>query len=842
MSPLQPTVGLASAIVQSLDFADKILSHEHSVHHSSKGASPGDHAVLQNVANNLYRLTSKIAKADKKAGKIGGALLNLLSVGEQTRTWIGYLAEYVLQAQAKLKYEEPEHASVRDALATVKKDKELVGLKEHFGDLRGEVDATLLVALRQPLDQSQTKDLSGFAVEDFRVPFLERWQERVIEAIQTNGWQANKKQHLQEFSKVLDTLVVAENEAHFRNEIFGNLHFTEQDDRLHSITPPQEGTCDWIFEPRLQKGTKLLEWLGETTGQNLFWLTGKPGCGKTTLMKYMFRNEMLFPKLEEWSGLAPGILTGFFLWNCGTNIQKTTVGLLRALLYETLQDMIYGPLEQDPGIIQYLFEDRWNQFKSYGAGFHPFPLSELRKAFELLVSDASKKFLIMVDGLDELEDSPSHALDMILGLSYRSNVKIIVSSRPTEVFEQAFQDRSRLELNKWTRTGILSYVLHAFDQNDVMFGIPDQESDGTEERAIINSLVDKASGEYLWATLGTEILIQTTKETDSVKTIRARVDALPPDLSELLAYIIDSMDTKSLTQASRVFRLIDAHGYPLLLPLCFANDPDTKSSLSAETAPLTMSEVLSRVTAMRLMLKTRCKTLLTIFEAKAPEGSLVSDATTSDLMHFRVTYTHRVIKEFIQEESMRSRVYTATGNDALNTDEHWANAHLWSLKTPAPSKDGKIAIWDMLADCIEHALRLEASTKRVRLTYLDEVSATLDHYIFSSPITSLDLPSASPTVTVSSFLDIAVWLNLSGYIKVKARTTDRKLVKHAWEFSKEMRKMNGIGGEEKWVRGRGRLREAYARVDGEVVALLKEHRKTMRIGSPKVAVDMPEWV
>ncbi|KAF1953991.1 hypothetical protein CC80DRAFT_135094 [Byssothecium circinans] len=842
MTQLQPTVGLASAVVQVVDFADKILSPQHSVYHSSKGASPGNHAVLQNVANNLYRLSARITKADKKAGRVGGTyLLNLLSLGEQTRTWISYLIDYVLQAQAKLNYGEPNYTSLRDALATVKKDKELVGLKDHFKSIRAQVDACLLVALRQPLDQTDDKDLSAFRVEDFRSYFLEGWQSNAISVIHTKGWQPNKKLHLEEFSKLVDKLIAAENEAHFCNEIFANLHFAEQDDRLHSISAPHDGTCEWVFERKLQKGTKLLDWLSSTSGQNLFWLTGASGCGKTTLMKHLFRNEKLFPALEEWSGLSPGILAGFFLWNCGTNVQKTTVGLLRALLYETLQDMIYGPLEQDPGIIQFLFDDRWNQFKSYGAGFHPFPLSELRKAFDLLLSDTSRKYLFMIDGLDELEDSPSNALDTILSISYRENVKVIVSSRPTDVFERAFKDRSKLEVDKWTRAGILCYVLHTFDQNDVMFGIPDEESDGTEERAIINTLVDKASGKFLWATLGCELLIQTTKETDDVKTIRARVDALPADLSDLLAYIIQSMDTKTLIQVSRLFRLIDAHGYPLLLPLCFAIDPDTKSSLSAETSPLTMSEVLSRVNSMRVLLRTKCKTLLSIFEAKAPEGSLISDATTSDLLYFRVTYTHRCIKDFIQEDSMHQRILTATGNDALKTEEHWANAHLWSLKTPIPSKDGKIAIWDMLADCIEHALRLETSTKRVRLTYLDEVSATLDHYIFTNPITSLDLPSTAST-TVSSFLDIAVWLNLSGYIKVKARTADRKLVRHAWDFSKEMRKMTGIGGEEKWVRGRGRLREAYARVDTEVVALLKEHRKTMRIGSPKVAVDMPEWV
>lgn len=557
-------------------------------------------------------------------------------------------------------------------------------------------------------------------------------------------------------------------------------------------------------------------------------------------MKLLFRNENLFPKLEEWSGHTPGILAGFFFWNCGTNLQKSTTGMLRSLLYETLQDMIYGPLEQDARIVQYLFEDRWHQFKSYAGGLHPFALPELRKVFESLVSDVSKKFFFMIDGLDELEDNPSNALDILLSASYRENVKVCVSSRQTPVFEQAFQNDARIFVDRWTRPGILSYVLYAFDQNDVMFGIADENSDGTRERAIINTLVDKAGGTYLWAALGTELLIQTTKATDDVQTISDRVGTLPSTLDALLKYIIDAMEPQALEQASCLFRLIDAHGYPSLLPLCFAMDQDTKSSLNYEPQPLTMSEILSRTSVMRNTLKTRCKTLLGIFEAQAPEGSLIADATASDLVHFRVNYTHRYIKDFVQTEPIKQKVMTATGHDSLNTDEHWANAHLWSLKTLL-TKGGKIQIWEPLADCIEHALRLEASTKRVRLSYLDEVSATLDHYLFSNPISSLDLPYTH-NVTISSFFDIAVWLNLSGYVRIKLKTGDRKMIRHGSEFNKDMRKMLGVGGEEKWIRGRAKMREAFAKTDPELNALLKEYRKTMRITSPKITADLPEWV
>ena len=271
-------------------------------------------------------------------------------------------------------------------------------------------------------------------------------------------------------------------------------------------------------------------------------------------MKYLFRNEELFPYLEKWSGHSPGILTGFFLWNCGTNLQKTTIGLLRTLIYEALQDMIFGPLEEDPRIVQHIFGERWKQFSSFGGGVQSFSLSELRTAFDLLLSDTSKKFLLMIDGLDELDDDPTNALTVLISASNRENVKVCISSRPSVIYQATFKDWPSLQLDKWTNRGILQYVLYAFDQNDTMFNIPSEQSDGTEERYVVNTLVEKSSGVFLWASLATDFLIQSTKETDDVATIKRRVNALPGELEALLIYMFDNLEAQSFVQAPIVQR------------------------------------------------------------------------------------------------------------------------------------------------------------------------------------------------------------------------------------------------------------------------------------------------
>ncbi|KAL5428442.1 hypothetical protein PMIN05_011060 [Paraphaeosphaeria minitans] len=842
-----PAVGLAACALQLLDFATKILIKDHDVYQPRVGAGVQNVQLLRAVTHELYRLNEALYESrfektlhEKKTGKLEDATQHLLRLCESTHETVVPLIEGLILAQSKSEGVEATWTNLREPLMTVWTKGGITTQKKRMQTQRKEIELALLRALKAYIDPSSEKGLSMTNLEDTQAVHQQLWQHEAVEAISTNDWKAKNKKHLEEFSKLVDNLVLADTEVRFRGLIFAGLHFPEQDDRLYSISKPSEESFQWIWNSRQQGKGSFPVWLGDTSGQNVFWLTGKPGSGKSTLMKYLFRNEELFPFLERWSGHSPGILTGFFLWNCGTDLQKTTIGMLRTVLYEALQDMIFGPLEEDPSIVQRIFSERWKQFSSYGGGIHPFSLSELRTAFDLLLSDKTKKFLLMIDGLDELDDDPTNALAVLISASNRENVKVCISSRPSVIYQATFKDWPSLELNKWTRRGIQDYVLYAFDQNDTMFNIPAEQSDGTEERAIITTLIDKANGVFLWASLATEFLIQSTKATDDVSKIRWRVNALPQELEALLMYMFDNLDPQHFLQAAQLFRLVDAHGYPSLLPLTSAYDSDTRSALEAETRPLSVGEVMTRSEKMRNVLVFKCKNLLSIFEA-APTDTQRTSVEVADLAHYKVNYAHRCIRDFLRTYEMRSRIAKATDYESFAEDEHWANAHLWTLKTLQP-RDGTLPIWDALANCVEYALRLESNDDRVRLTYLDEVNATLAEHLVSpaTPAASMDLP---PGASVNSFGDVAVLLNLANYLAIKARSADKKDLRHAMEYARDVRKRLDAGGLEAFLGKRARLRESYERVDADLAGLLEYHtRSSLKLGSPKITRDMPEWV
>jgi hypothetical protein len=154
MKPL-PAVGLASAIVQIIDFSVKCTRKDHKVYQPTEGNFVENYAILQDVASNLFRLSLNLDQndlkklaSDPKRGKLSEPAEELLKLSDQTKELTTTLVDAVLQAQARGSFGDPKWQTVREALSTVWKKKEITGLKKKLRNVRKDVDTVLLVALR----------------------------------------------------------------------------------------------------------------------------------------------------------------------------------------------------------------------------------------------------------------------------------------------------------------------------------------------------------------------------------------------------------------------------------------------------------------------------------------------------------------------------------------------------------------------------------------------------------------------------------------------------------------------------------------------------------------------
>lgn len=575
------------------------------------------------------------------------------------------------------------------------------------------------------------------------------------------------------------------------------------------------------------------------------------------MMKHLFRNPRIFSSLEAWSGNSPGITSGFFFWAAGTELQKSTVGLLRSILYESLQDMLFGPLNQDDSVLQSLFADRWNQFISYGGGLHAFTFSGLRRAFELMISDASKKFLFMIDGLDEMDEYPNELIDMLISATKKDNVKFCVSSRPSPMFQGAFERRPRLVVDEWTNKDIQIHITRAFNQEPKLERLRGK-MDGTEEVKIVSTLTEKASGVFLWATLASSFLLLGLEEVDDFLILKDRADALPFLLDDLLPHILDKIEITDLEQVWKIHVLLERHSYPRLLPLSFALTAETPATFAADVRPLRPEEVARRIEDMRFQLTQRCKNLFAVFDT-TPPGQPGQPLTLPDVEDLRVTYTHRTIRDYLlSQPELFSKIPPHAST--LFASQQWANAHLWSLKTLSPHPTAPLRIWFPLSNALETSLALFTETKKYPLTYMHAALTTAIFLHLKAEAAGSDLPyfpitsNSNPTpiqqaMNLTSSLDLATLLNLTIYVAVKAKGAERKYVRHAIEFNREMRKRWGKGGEEAWLGGGGggqggveRLRAEYNRVRTDTDALLEYYGRAVKFGASKPAVEVPECV
>lgn len=137
-------------------------------------------------------------------------------------------------------------------------------------------------------------------------------------------------------------------------------------------------------EENLEAAVKGLESNGD-----LYWITGKPGSGKSTLMKFLYENPRTWQCLRSWHRRQPLVTAGFFFWNPGNQMQMSSMGLLQTLLFECLP--------QRRHLVSVTFPDRWESYLLFGEDLHPWTWEKLYSAFKIFINEAVKtnKFVFL---------------------------------------------------------------------------------------------------------------------------------------------------------------------------------------------------------------------------------------------------------------------------------------------------------------------------------------------------------------------------------------------------------------------------------------------------------------
>lgn len=124
---------------------------------------------------------------------------------------------------------------------------------------------------------------------------------------------------------------------HIIQSLRGALVFSGIYHRQESIHDNFEGTFQWIYEPPQDADRpwdSFATWL--TEGRGIYWITGKAGSGKSTLMRMLHENKRTLELLRTWRNDLPLVTASFFFWNSGSDMQMSQDGLLRSILLQII--------------------------------------------------------------------------------------------------------------------------------------------------------------------------------------------------------------------------------------------------------------------------------------------------------------------------------------------------------------------------------------------------------------------------------------------------------------------------------------------------------------------------
>lgn len=349
--------------------------------------------------------------------------------------------------------------------------------------------------------------------------------------------------------------------------------------------------------------------------------------------------------LQKWAKDGRLVTATYFFWNSGVELQANKEGLMRSLLCQILFQTTDLIPCQSPHI--------WEALCLFDHDAHvaDFTDAEIRHMFDrfLEILPPDMRLCCFVDGLDEFQGDPKLIIELVKGMMSNPNVKMCVASRPWTAFEDAFHEKPWLLLEDLTRGDIKSYKTSRL-MKEVAFRTYHQLQP-TRTEDIIDFVVNKASGVFLWVRLVVDSIIVGTRDGDRLSDVQERLYELPSELEDLFARMIAGLKPKYLRHAARIFELIRSQSDPPSVPqLSFADEESHKSALNRSVKPLDNGEAAVMYDSLRRRLKSRTMGLLEISRPTEATQDMDPGISSAFVWRSSVQYIHRTVRDYLNQE------------------------------------------------------------------------------------------------------------------------------------------------------------------------------------------------
>ncbi|KAI8631048.1 hypothetical protein F5Y19DRAFT_463421 [Xylariaceae sp. FL1651] len=735
MDPIS-ALNIAAAIVQFIDFTGKLIKDYGEIRHTGQ---PLTYEAFQQTTNDLLKLNSTLKDRTKtnspsyspniRADDSEKALGKILDECSQ-------IANRLVETLRSLRPKKIDRAEIE--AITMAAD-EIASLRSRLSILQEQLVLRVLACINAKVDH--------YAAENSRrFDGLEETGTKVVEIVSFNQGEMKKlrsdfddslevikKHHGDVIAAILTLSGVlklghpsykSQTSPYLEEFSFSRLHknildwlyFRQITDRVDNLSDAHRQTFNWIFQKRShhKPWPDFPRWLRE--GSGCYWLNGKAGSGKSILMKYIWQEERTWDHLRNWFGASRPLSASFYFWNLGGNLQKTQNGLLRSLLYDVLKK--YADLI--PMIMPEICRDV-HALPSLGTE-EP-TLNELRRYFKRLLDQASSqcRMFFLIDGIDEYEGDYTDLIDLIKSAS-SVHVKFLISSRPITACTEAFSSMPGLRLHDLTRGDMRNYATDLLQKR--------LKKRGDSWLQLIEDLVEKSSGVFLWLALVVRSLIHGLRDGDSLSELQTRLDELPSDLADLYAHMLNKIPPRYRRQASYLFQIFmksmsverDIRGHPLLAIQLSFTDHSWATVQSTPCHPIKKKEERIKYEQMDSRIRSRCCGLLEFQERKSLRQRGEPRA------HFarpHLEFIHKTAAEFLRDKDVWSRV---KGWSDSNPYMALMQSCIMLIKTTKPADVVHLRyslVWDSMYAALHYAQLAENEGAEIPVAYLEELDKSL---------------------------------------------------------------------------------------------------------------------
>jgi hypothetical protein len=436
-----------------------------------------------------------------------------------------------------------------------------------------------------------------------------------------------------------------------------SLRFPEMRWRRDAVYEAREET--WLYDTSIfelrdysdariaEARADLVDWLG-SDNDKLFWISGKPGSGKSVFMKRLRNHANTASLLRKWADGTTLVVLEHYFWVAGASMQSSWLGLLRTLLHDCVSALT---IQNNHTLLKTVFSDRWN----FGSQHVPWTYTALQSAIQHIFHSASVKVVVFVDGLDEC--LPQQDLDLLveslLDMCKWPKVKICASSRPWPAFEHGFEASFRIKLESLTSREMHRYVRDQLIRAESAQSLVRDFRDNTAEaKTFVRQVVKQAEGVFLWTSLVVKHISSERRRGRRFDRLRKCLESFPEDLEAYFRALvwgrIPGLKTNKTETACVLFLALSRTlwgclpyyllSQDLLGPELgiFAIDPQWHASLSSQ-------DVHDHIS---LFLAETCGDLLTL-ERSSNQDHL------GTILSYDVEFPHRTMLDFFETAEMK---------------------------------------------------------------------------------------------------------------------------------------------------------------------------------------------